>query len=126
MSDIEFKAWGIQNKILNDKNRIIGAWAGKRSGKSEVGAIKCILYQESKENYNSKSIDPFVGAIIAPTHQMLTRLSLKKFMGYAKPFIKDYNKTNNEITWHDGSIIYGLSADNPARMEGLKLHWGWL
>lgn len=126
MNDIEFNAWGIQKKILKDKNRIIGAFAGKRSGKTECGAIKAIMLQESKVNYNPKSIDPFVGAIIAPTFQMLTRLSLKKFMLYAKPFISNFNKGTHEITWHDGSIIYGLSADRPERIEGLKLHWGWL
>lgn len=121
-----FEPWGIQKKILKDQSRIIGAFASKRSGKTECGAIKSILYQEQKNNYNKKSVDPFVGAIIAPTNQMLTRLSLKKFMLYAKPFIKDFNKTTNEITWHDDSIIYGLSADRPERLEGLKLHWGWL
>lgn len=126
MPDIEFEAWGVQNKILKDKNRIIGIFAAKRSGKTEVGAIKSILYHNQKVNYQPKSIDPFCGAIIAPTHGMLTRLSLKKFMAYAKPFIADFNVSNSQITWHDGSIIYGLSADNPARMEGLKLHWGWL
>lgn len=124
--NIVFDAWGIQKQILKDNHRVIGAFAGKRSGKTECGAIKAIMLQEQKVNYNKKSIDPFVGAIIAPTFQMLTRLSLKKFMLYAKPFIRNFNKSTYEIEWHDGSIIYGLSADRPERIEGLKLHWGWL
>ena len=126
MSDVIFEPWGVQKKIIKETNRIIGAFAGKRSGKTEVGAIKSILFQEQKINHNNKSIDPFVGAIIAPTFTMLSRLSLKKFMLYAKPFIKDFNKTKSEITWHDGSLIYGLSADRPERIEGLKLNWAWL
>lgn len=126
MSDIVFEPWGVQKKIIRDKNRIIGAFAGKRSGKTEIGAIKSILFQEQKINHNPTTIDPFIGAIIAPTFTMLSRLSLKKFMLYAKPFIKDFNKTKSEITWHDGSLIYGLSADRPERIEGLKLNWAWL
>jgi phage terminase large subunit len=126
MSDIVFNAWGVQNKIIKDPNRIIGAFAGKRSGKTEVGAIKSILWQEEKSNYRKNDVDPFLGVIIAPTFDMLRRLSMKKFTLYAKPFIRDFNKSIMEVTWHDGSQIYGLSADNPERIEGIKAHWVWL
>ena len=126
MSDIIFNAFGPQKQILKDKNKIIGAFAGKRSGKTEVGAIKSIMYQEEKTNYQANSIDPFLGVILAPTNDMLRRLSLKKFMAYAAPFIDGFNKSTSEITWHDGSIIYGLSADNPERIEGIKANWIWM
>jgi PBSX family phage terminase large subunit len=125
-NDIIFKPWGVQKKVLNDKNRIIGAFAGKRGGKTEIGAIKSILWQEQKSNYDTNSVDPFLGVIIAPTFDMLRRLSLKKFMLYGEPFIKSFNKQTMEMTWHDGSQIYGLSADNPERIEGIKAHWIWL
>ncbi len=126
MANVDFYPWGVQEEILDDTHRLIGAFAGKRSGKTEIGAVKAITFQENKVNYNPRSIDPFVGAIIAPTFTMLSRLSLKKFMLYAKPFIKSFNQSKSEIEWHDGSIIYGLSADRPERIEGLKLHWAWL
>lgn len=126
MSDIIFNAFGPQKQIIKDKNKIIGAFAGKRSGKTEVGAIKSIMYQEDKTNYQANSIDPFLGVILAPTNDMLRRLSLKKFMAYAAPFIDGFNKSTSEITWHDGSIIYGLSADNPERIEGIKANWIWM
>lgn len=124
--DIRFRPFGIQEKIIDDESRMIAAFAGKRSGKTEIGAIKSIIWQEQKRNYDPNSIDPFIGAIIAPTTDMLRRLSLKKFLSYADPFVKSYNKSTHEIVWHDGSLIYGLSADRPQRIEGLKLHWGWL
>lgn len=126
MSDIRFRPFDLQEKILDDESRIVAAFAGKRSGKTEIGAIKSIMWQEQKKNFDRKGVDPFIGAIIAPTTDMLRRLSLKKFLAYAKPFIKRYNKAMHEIEWHDGSIIYGLSADKPHRLEGMKLHWGWL
>lgn len=124
--DIIFKAWGPQKQILRDKNRQIGAWAGKRSGKTEIAAIKSITYQETKPNGHMNGRDPFLGVIISPTFDMLRRLALKKFMAYADPFIRHYNKSTNEITWHDGSLVYGLSAEKPERIEGIKANWIWL
>lgn len=127
MNEIRFKPWGIQKDILKDESRIIGAFAGKRSGKTEVGAIRFIKGMEDKFNYTNNGIDPFLGVVVAPTNDMLRRLSWKKFYAYAKPFLpNDYNKTNHEAKWHDGSDIYGLSADNPARIEGIKANIIWL
>jgi phage terminase large subunit len=124
--DIIFRPWGIQNEILDDPRRIIGAFAGKRGGKTEIGAIKSILYQEQKINKIENDLDPFLGIIIAPTYDMLRRLSLKKFKQYASPFIKSELKNPIDINWHDDSIIYGLSADRPERIEGLKASWIWI
>lgn len=126
MSDTNFYPFDKQEDVLLDQSRIILVAAGKRSGKTEVGAVKCITWHEEKNNYINNSIDPFIGLIIAPTNDMLRRLSLKKFMSYSKPFIKAHNKQTNEILWHDDSIIYGLSADNPRRIEGIKANWCWL
>lgn len=126
MSDLRFKAFREQALFLTDKSRVILAACGKRFGKTEMGAIKSIMMQETKPNYSSGSIDPYIGVIIAPTMDMLRRLSMKKFLSYAEPFIKNYNKSTFEVEWHDGSLVYGLSADRPQRIEGIKAHWGWL
>jgi len=126
MSEIRFKAYKQQAKFIQDKSRVIMAAGGKRSGKTEMGAIRSIMYQERKPNFQPKSVDPYIGVIIAPTMDMLRRLSMKKFLAYAKPFIKNYNKSTFEVEWHDGSLVYGLSADRPQRIEGIKAHWGWL
>lgn len=124
--NIDFHAWGVQQKILTTPHRVIGAFAGKRSGKTEVGAIRFIKGMEEKINYKENKIDQFLGVIIAPTVDMLRRLSWKKFYAYAKPFLpNDYNKSNHEAQWHDGSLVYGLSADNPARIEGIKANIIW-
>lgn len=125
MNEIRFKPFLQQYKLLKSDKRIKGAFAGRRGGKTEYGAIQSILYQEKKLNWDHSKIDPYLGVIMAPTNDMLRRLSLKKFMAYAQPFIKSFNKSTNEIIWHDGSIIYGLSADKPERIEGIKAHWAW-
>lgn len=121
-----FRPFSKQKEILRDESRIIGAFCGKRSGKTEVGAIKTSMWQEQKPNGHLNGNDPFIGVIMAPTNDMLSRLSLSKFMLYAKPMIKSYVKNPHVITWHDGSIVYGLSADKPERIEGIKANWIWL
>jgi len=121
-----FKPFKKQKNVLLDEHRRIGVFCGKRSGKTEIGSIKAIKWQEEKPNGHMNGIDPFIGVIMAPTNDMLTRLSLNKFMLYAKPFIKKYTKNPHVIEWHDGSIIYGLSADRPERIEGIKANWIWL
>lgn len=126
MGDIVFKPFQQQTQFLKSKNRIIGAFAGKRGGKTECGAIKSILYQEQKPNYIQNSVDPYLGVIIAPTHDMLTRLSWKKFNAYAQPFIRSQTKSPKHIEWHDGSEIIGISADKPERLEGVKAGWIWI
>ena len=123
---MDFHAFDKQKDFLNDTHRIRGAFAGKRGGKTEVGAIAAIELQETKPNHIDKGIDPYLGAIIAPTADMLRRLSLKKFKAYAHPFIARHHQTTHEIKWHDGSEIYGLSATKPERIEGIKANWIWL
>ena len=126
MADLIFKPFGQQKKLLLSPARKKGAFAGKRGGKTEFGAIQTIKLLEEKPNGHLFGRDPYLAVVMAPTYDMLRRLSLKKFMQYAKPFISDYNKSNQEITWHDGAQVYGLSADRPERIEGIKAGVMWL
>jgi len=132
LNDLVFRPFNKQIPVLTSEKNIIGAFAGKRGGKTEVGAVKSALFQEQKPNkeFFSSGIDPYLGIIIAPTTDMLRRLSMKKFLAYARPFIndinQDYNKSTFELTWHDGSMVYGISADKPQRLEGVKAAWIWI
>ena len=87
MSEIRFKPFKEQDDFLFDDKRIVGAFSGKRGGKTEVGAVKSLMYQQTKPNYNRMGVDPYLGIIAAPTTDMLRRLSWKKFEAYARPFI---------------------------------------
>lgn len=126
MSDIRFKPFNKQKDFFNSIKRTKGGFAGKRGGKTEIGAIQSIHYQETKPNYKPNGVDPYLGVIMAPTHDMLKRLSWKKFMAYAGPFIASYTKSPLEIKWDDGSEVIGVSADKPERLEGVKANWIWL
>lgn len=133
MTDLVFKPFDKQKDFIRSKARFKGAFAGKRGGKTEVGAIASIVLQETRPNYKSNGIDPYLGIIIAPTNDMLKRLSWKKFLAYAKPcgMIKQDWKAPLEIEWHDSkdqdeSQIYGISGDKPERLEGVKANWIWI
>ena len=127
--DLVFIPFTQQKKFIVSNKRIIGAFAGKRGGKSEVGAIKAGMYQELKPNFRHRGIDPYLGIIAAPTRDMLARLSWKKFLLYWKPFILKHISSPLTIWWHDHeeyineSMIYGISADTPERLEGVKASW---
>lgn len=123
---MNFTPFKQQREFLLDKSRIRLIASGKRSGKTECGAIESIIHAETQPGWDGSAVDEYIGIILAPTQDMLRRLSLKKFMGYAKPFAPEVHKTFNEIRWRNGSLIYGLSADRPQRMEGIKASWVWL
>lgn len=123
---MRYKPFREQQRFHLDKHRIRGAFAGKRGGKTEAGAVEMIMCAEQKRGYKPSPIDPPLGVIIAPTTDMLRRLSLQKFFAYGKGFVKDYHRTHQEITWHNGSLIYAISADKPARLEGVKANWIWI
>lgn len=133
MGEIVFNAFPKQVPVLKASERFLGAFAGKRGGKTEVGAIWGIKEQETRPNYTPNGIDPYLGVIVAPTNDMLGRLSWKKFMAYAKQagMIKKDLQNPKLIEWHsskegDESIIYGISGDRPERIEGIKAHWIWI
>lgn len=115
-----------QQRFHLSKARIRGAFAGKRGGKTESGAMEMVLCAEEKRGYTHSDIDPPLGIVIAPTTDMLRRLSLQKLFAYGKPFISEYHRTHQEITWHNGVNIYAISADKPQRLEGVKANWIWV
>lgn len=106
--------------------RIRLAAASKRAGKTEAGAIEAIIHAEKRPGYVDNRIDPYLGVVIAPTTDMLRRLSLQKLKAYGAGMIAAHHETHGEITWHNGSKILAISADKPQRLEGIKASWVWL
>lgn len=121
-----YKPFREQRSFHRSRDRIRGCFAGKRGGKTESGAVESIIFTEKQIGYRPNGIDPYLGAIIAPTHDMLERLSLKKFFAYAKPFDYRHRQKPREVYWPNGSEIYGISAEKPERVEGIKANWVWV
>lgn len=125
-SQIVYRPHPKQQEFHLSKARVRGAFAGKRGGKTEAGAIESIIHAEEQLGFVPNSIDPYLGVIIAPTNDMLNRLSLQKLMAYGKHFVSDYHETRKIITWHNGTLIYAISADKPERLEGIKANFIWI
>jgi hypothetical protein len=121
-----YRAFKQQCDFHKSTARFRGAFAGKRGGKTECGAVEGIIHTEKKIGFVDNGIDPYIGVVIAPTSDMLRRLSLRKLLAYAKPFQFSEHKTFSEITWHNNSLIYGISAEKPQRLEGIKANWIWI
>ena len=121
-----YKAHSFQAAFHKSKAKEKLAASGKRGGKTECGAIEGIIHQETKPNWKYNGIDPYLGVIIAPTTDMLRRLSMQKFLAYSKGMYSQHKQSTNEIFWHDGSMVIGISADKPERLEGLKASWIWI
>lgn len=126
MSDLRFKPFLKQQRYLKSQARVRGAFAGKRGGKTEVGAIDCLIHADTKRGYKPNPIDPYLGVVIAPTSDMLRRLSLQKLKAYAGKMIVNHHETHSEIDWWNGTKIYGISADKPQRLEGVKANFIWI
>jgi len=120
-----YKAFDKQIEFHKSDARIRGVFAGKRGGKTECGAIEAIIHANTQPGFVDNGIDPYLGVILSPTTTMLRHLSMAKFLAYAKPFDFKYHQTNYEVTWPNGSKIYGVSADKAQRLEGLKCSWIW-
>lgn len=120
-----YKAFDKQIQFHKSQARQRLVMAGKRGGKTECGAIEALIHTETRPGWTPNGVDPYLGVIIAPTSDMMRRLSLAKFFGYAQSFKYDYNKSVHEITWHNGSKIYAISGERPKRLEGLRAHWIW-
>lgn len=121
-----FKPFKQQAAFLRSKARIKLAASGKRGGKTEIGAIHTIINLEQRPGYIYSPVDEYIAVIIAPTMDMLRRLSFKKFMGFSKPFRPIINRSHFEVKWPNGSIVYGISADRPERLEGIKANYIWI
>jgi hypothetical protein len=123
---VEYNPHDRQEDFHLSTARIRGAFAGKRGGKTEAGAMEAVLCINETRGYRHSDVDPYIGVVIAPTSDMLRRLSLQKLLAYAKPFVTNYHQTHQEIDWNNGARIYGISADKPQRLEGIKANFIWL
>lgn len=126
MPDIVYQPHKFQQSFHLSKARIRGAFSGRRGGKTNAGAVETLIHAEQKRGYKENDIDPYLGVVIAPTNDMLKRLSIKMVLAYGKGMIKNHNLSSNEITFHNGSVLYGISADKPQRLEGVKANFIWM
>jgi hypothetical protein len=116
-----FKPFRQQSEFLRSKARVRLLLCAKRGGKSEAAYVDTIMRAEARPGYKNVGKDPYLIGLIAPTENMLRRLVWPKFRHFARPFEKEFNKSDNTLTWSNGTQILGFTAEKINRMEGFKL-----
>lgn len=107
----------ISNRTAPRLYRRIGAFAGRRGGKTVVGAH---LAREEMLIPNT------LGWIMGPTHKVLHDSTIPTLLGLIPPnWVQHWDGDNNEITLINGSRAAFRSLDDPERGRGPGPHWGW-
>jgi predicted phage terminase large subunit-like protein len=95
--------------------------AGRGFGKTRLGAEDIAWYAATHPGHQV--------AVIAPTHNDVRGTCFQGVSGLLACLpheaIRDYNKTNQELTLTNGAMIRGFSADTPDRLRGPQFHRAW-
>lgn len=109
-----------QSQAFLSLKDIIVALAGKRGGKSVVGALWLItlirndIAKGIKKNY----------LIVSPTHGLMNKATLVTFKKYFPRSLGVHKRADQVIELVNGGLIYLCSADTPDRIEGFEASGG--
>lgn len=121
----EFTPTRYQDEFLRGDKRYLGFVSGVGAGKTYAGIIRTFL---NMERWNPGEM----GAIVAPTRQMVVNVIIPEMRDLGLLEKWDYNSSySDEPGLHspNGSRALILSADNSKtveRLRGLNLAWGWI
>ena len=91
---------------------------GVGAGKTAAGAYEAVKHALGQPGSN--------GMIVAPTYNMLRRVTLTAFLDALPPgCIREHRMVQRCIILHNGSRIWYASADNPGTLDGTNLTWWW-
>ncbi len=112
--------WGQRPPPMSDDWLVWLLLAGRGSGKSRAGAE--LVHRIAKK----------VGRIhlIAPTGPDLRENMVEGESGLqatAPPdFIPQWEPSKKKLTWPNGAVALGFSAEEPDRLRGPQCHWTWI
>lgn len=95
----------------------VGFVGGRGSGKSFAGAVRMMVQSDES---------PGLYAIYAPTYPLLRDSTLRSFLGVARPYITDHNKSEGLITLANGVEVITRSLDDPEHGRGPNLSGAWV
>lgn len=93
-----------------------GFVGGRGTGKTFIGAFDCFSRAKPNRHYG----------IFAPTYKMLSDVSVPAFMDFARPYVRNWNKSDGIITLQNEAKFLCRSTDEPERTRGLNLSGAWL
>ena len=124
-NSIEFTPTRYQDQFLRGDKRYLGFISGVGAGKTYAGIIRTFL---NMEKWNPGEM----GAIVAPTRQMIVNVIIPEMRDLGLLDRWDYNSSYSDepgIHAPNGSRALLLSADNQKtieRLRGLNLAWAWI
>jgi len=100
---------------------------GRGAGKTRVGA-EWLGMRAALRGRDSKG-KTYRGLVAAPTKGDLREVCIEGDSGLLSiipgSLIADYNKNNNKIVLHNGSILGGIAAETATRFRGPQWHDAW-
>lgn len=95
-----------------------GAFAGRRGGKTKVGAM--VARSEAQ-------IPKTLGWVMGPTFPVLRDSTMPTFLRLIPPhWVKNWSQDALELTLTNDAQIMFRSVDDPERARGQGPNWGWL
>ena len=119
----EFRPHIKQDDVLfDDTSKIVLAIAGKRGGKTTIGAVK--FAKIIKDNINKGIHDDYL--IVGPTYRLLRNATLPTLKENWLPGLGAYKKAESVIDLCDGHKVFIISAEDEDKIEGFKARAAWI
>ena len=118
-NDISYVPLEGQEIFHRSQARVKAMLGGVGSGKTAGGAHEAVKHALGQPGQS--------GMIVAPTFNMLRRLSLPAFLdAMPEAAVKIHHKGDKCITLHNESKIWYASTERPGSLDGSNLSWFWM
>jgi hypothetical protein len=120
---MEFEPHDKQCEVLDDvKSKVVLVIAGKRGGKTTIGAVKLISIIQ--DNLNKGIHDDYL--ISGPTYRLLKNATLPTLSKYWPSKLGTFKKSDSCIDLADGHKVFIISCESEDKLEGFKARACWL
>jgi len=120
---MDFTPHDKQCEVLDDNtSKIVLVIAGKRGGKTTIGAVKFIT--TIIDNINKGIHDDYL--ISGPTYRLLKNATLPTLSTYWPSKLGIYKKSDSCIDLCDGKKVFIVSCEDEDKLEGFKARACWL
>jgi PBSX family phage terminase large subunit len=116
-TELNISLYGKQHDFVTSAERFTAFIGGIGSGKTHAGAVKALMQCQRAGA---------LGMVIAPTYPMLRDATLRVFLRVAGKCLASFNKSEMRAVMRNSSEVLFRSADDPERLRGPSVHWGWI
>ncbi len=105
-----------QQAFVDDRHRYSLFLGGIGAGKSYAGAVKAL----------AELGRPSLGMVVAPTYPMLRDATWRTALEVWGPLVESVVRNEMRVVLRGGSEVLFRSADEPDRLRGPNVAWGWI